>query len=343
MYTLDISIKPRKGRRMSGVYLASCLEGRKSRDIPEGARPVSANKRAIMFFLVSSQPVILMIESTSKRGTLPPFFSSCEAIWQRRTKQRDGHTQLNNVSSLGGERLINLCVYMSLFSVCVCVRPETELWWAVGEKGLTQYLNTGRLSHRMEFSFHQLNRFLGLYYSGHTHTQVIWHLRQFAYWERERESSIHPLFSQMFVYSGRSPFFPLSFSSSSWILYVSSDRWSITIMELHKQSREGSGFFFFLCVCVSNAPKHFTGIVIWAAWVMTAPSVAINSNILAILMGLCNSSLPKGGMEDKFKSINPSFISWYDEQMPVLPRRGSRFWMESSKCRSLSSTTSRDR
>ena len=127
MYTLDISIKPRKGRRMSGVYLASCLEGRKSRDIPEGARPVSANKRAIMFFLVSSQPVILMIESTSKRGTLPPFFSSCEAIWQRRTKQRDGHTQLNNVSSLGGERLINLCVYMSLFSVCVCVRPETEL------------------------------------------------------------------------------------------------------------------------------------------------------------------------------------------------------------------------
>ena len=212
MYTLDISIKPRKGRRMSGVYLASCLEGRKSRDIPEGARPVSANKRAIMFFLVSSQPVILMIESTSKRGTLPPFFSSCEAIWQRRTKQRDGHTQLNNVSSLGGERLINLCVYMSLFSVCVCVRPETELWWAVGEKGLTQYLNTGRLSHRMEFSFHQLNRFLGLYYSRHTHTQVIWHLRQFAYWERERESSIHPLFSQMFVYSGRSPFFsPLIF------------------------------------------------------------------------------------------------------------------------------------
>ena len=74
MYTLNISIKPRKGRRMSGVYLASCFEGRKSRDIPEGARPVSANKRAIMFFLVSSQPVILMIESTSNRGTLPPFF-----------------------------------------------------------------------------------------------------------------------------------------------------------------------------------------------------------------------------------------------------------------------------
>lgn len=60
---------------------------------------------------------------------------------------------------------------------------------------------------------------------------------------------------------------------------VSPDRWSINIMELHKQSTgKGGPFFllslfnssFYLLVSVSNVQKHFTRIAIWG-WVMIAP------------------------------------------------------------------------
>jgi hypothetical protein len=65
---------------------------------------------------------------------------------------------------------------------------------------------------------------------------------------------------------------PISLLSNKNIKYVSPDRWSINIMELHKQSTSrdyaahtDEVFFFsssFLFVGVSNVQKHFTGIAI---------------------------------------------------------------------------------
>ena len=112
---------------MSGVYLASCLEGRKSRDIPEGARPVSANKRAIMFFLVSSQPVILMIESTSNRGTLPPFFFLWSNMAEEDQTERRPHSTKQRFLFRGREVDQLVCVHVSLLSVCVCATGNRAL------------------------------------------------------------------------------------------------------------------------------------------------------------------------------------------------------------------------
>ena len=108
-----------------------------------------------------------------------------------------------------------VCVHVSLLSVCVCATGNRALmscgrervnsifeYWPAGPQDGILFSSTEPLSRVVLFRAHT--------HTGHMTPPTICLLRK-----RERESSIHPLFSQMFVYSGRSPFFPLSFSSSS--------------------------------------------------------------------------------------------------------------------------------
>ena len=99
---------------------------------------------------------------------------------------------------------------MSLFSVCVCATGNRALMSCGRERvnSIFEYWPAGPQDGILFSSTEPLSRVV--LFRAHTHRSS--DTSDNLPIEKERESSIHPLFSQMFVYSGRSPFFfPLIF------------------------------------------------------------------------------------------------------------------------------------
>ena len=154
-----------------------------------------------------------------------------------------------------------VCVHVSLLCVCVCATGNRALMSCGRERvnSIFEYWPAGPQDGILFSSTEPLSRVV--LFRAHTHRSS--DTSDNLPIEKERESSIHPLFSQMFVYSGRSPFFfPLIFFFIlNFIRVVRQMVYNYN--GITQTIKGGLGVLLLLvCVCVSNAPKHFTGIVI---------------------------------------------------------------------------------